>query len=86
MVRTMRFIGRVWLTLAGTLIFLSYALILYQEGFWRLTEIISPHNFINYIAVIVTLAPGIGLIMWADKIEQKRAQRARAQSSPSSDG
>jgi hypothetical protein len=65
--KTIRIIANIYLTLAGAVILFGYASIWYFSGFTKLMEIISPFNLINWIAVVVTLAPGIALRAWADK-------------------
>jgi hypothetical protein len=56
--------------LAGALILLSYASIFYFEGWGKLQEIANPFNLVNFIAVIITLAPGYGLIMIGEKLSK----------------
>ncbi len=58
--------------LAGLLILVSTAMIWYTEGFGRVREIFSPFKVINFIAVMVTLAPGIGAKMLAERLESRR--------------
>ena len=62
----------VWFVLAALLIFMGTLMIWYKEGFWRVQEIFSPFNVINFIAVMITLAPGIAAWMLADRLEQRR--------------
>jgi hypothetical protein len=42
------------------------------DGFWRLWDIIQPTNTINWIVTMLTLAPGVGLLMLAERLEQSR--------------
>ena len=75
MSRALIIIGKIWLCVAAAFIALSYLLILYFEGWYRLTEIMSPFNVVNWLSVIATLAPGYGLVKWGEKIERRRQER-----------
>jgi hypothetical protein len=68
--------GKVWLFLAALLILLSYASILYTDGFAKLAAILSPFNIWNLFAVGITLLPGIGLLELGKRLD-KRRQRVR---------
>lgn len=61
-----------WFVLAGLLIFASTLMIWYKDGFGRVQEIFSPFNLINFIAVMITLAPGLAARILADRLEQRR--------------
>lgn len=50
----------VWFVLEGLLIFASMLMTWYTEGFGRVQEIFSPFNVLNFVAVMITLGPGIG--------------------------
>ncbi len=71
LVKLLRGFAVVWFLLAGFLIFASTLMIWYKDGFWRVQEIFSPFNVINYIAVMITLAPGIAARMLANRLEQR---------------
>ena len=60
-----------WFILAGGIILLGYISILYYQGFGKLQEILNPFNPWNYLAVVITLAPGIAAFMIAKKLRQK---------------
>ncbi|MGA8435804.1 MAG: hypothetical protein WB713_13655 [Methyloceanibacter sp.] len=75
MSRALIIIGKAWLWVAAAFIALSYALILYFDGWRKLTEIVSPFNVVNWLTVIATLAPGYGLVKWGEKIERRRQER-----------
>jgi hypothetical protein len=51
---------------------IGYIGIVMKDGFGALMDILSPFNVWNYISVIVTLAPGILLLMWSNRIDRKR--------------
>ncbi len=71
--RILRWLGVGWLALAITFILLNYAVIWYSQGWGRLQEIASPFNIYNLAAVVITLAPGLGLL----KLSEYLAQRQR---------
>ena len=74
--RIVGILGKVWLYGASLVISLSYGWIWYQHGFGALQEILSPLNFWNYIAVIITLAPGFLLGKLAGEMEQGQNRKA----------
>jgi hypothetical protein len=71
MAKVVRYAGSVWVALAMILILASYAMIVWHDGWWRLTEILSPYNIWNFAAVVITLSPGLGLLWLADWIEKR---------------
>jgi hypothetical protein len=72
LVKLLRGFAVAWFVLAGLLIFMSTLMIWYEEGFGRVQEIFSPFNVVNFIAVVITLAPGIAARMLADRLEHRR--------------
>lgn len=42
-----------------------------SEGFSGVQRLLSPFNISNWIVTVITLAPGIGALIWADKIKDK---------------
>lgn len=69
--KILRVVGAVYLAVAFAVIAVGYASILYFDGFWRLWDIIQPTNTINWIVTIAVLAPGIGLLMLAERLERR---------------
>jgi len=67
MTKTIKVLGQGWVLLATLVIVASYGMIWWKDGFWALADILSPWNVINFVAVLVTLAPGLLLIYWADR-------------------
>ena len=61
----------IWLTGAGLLILGSLALIWRAEGFEAVQAILSPFNLINWGFTLLVLSPGIGALVWADKLSEK---------------
>jgi hypothetical protein len=80
--RILNCIGNIWIILACLLIIVGYISIVIFQGWDRLWDILSPFNIINiinWLAVVLILAPGIGLKMLASKIESReREYRAEA--------
>lgn len=42
-----------------------------SEGFSGVQKLLSPFNVINYLSIMITIAPGIGLIMLSEKLSNK---------------
>ena len=74
MITFIRWFGRILLGLAVLVIVVGYIGIWWTEGFGALQDTLSPSNFWNYIAVIITLAPGFGLIQLAGWLERRNNQ------------
>ena len=65
--------GYVWLTAAVLLILAGIVGTWLKGGFAAVQELLSPFNVINWIVTIITLAPGLGAIAWAEKLNAKEA-------------
>jgi hypothetical protein len=48
--------------IGAALILTGYALIFWYQGFWVLSDQLSPLNVIGWAVNVATLAPGLGLI------------------------
>jgi hypothetical protein len=70
-------LGYIWLVLAGLLILVGIAGVWMKEGFSGVQDLLSPFNVVNYIVTIVTLAPGIGLLMLSDKLQDKARSKVK---------
>ena len=70
--KLLRVFATVWFVVVGLLIVVSIAMTWYMEGFGRVQEIFSPFNVINFIAMVVTLVPGVGASMLAERLESRR--------------
>ncbi|MCP4374496.1 MAG: hypothetical protein GY797_41300 [Deltaproteobacteria bacterium] len=64
-------VGYVWLVLAGLLILAGITGVWMKEGFSGVQTLLNPFNVINYIATVITLAPGIGLLILSEKLHRK---------------
>ena len=56
-----------WLTLAVAAIVVGIGTIWYTRGFGAVQMLMSPFNFVYYIVVVVTVAPGVWLLDWAER-------------------
>ena len=65
-------LGYVWLFLAGAVILVGIAGVWMKEGLSAVQALLSPFNIWNWLATVITLAPGIGLLMLADKLQAKQ--------------
>jgi hypothetical protein len=65
--------GYVWLTAAVILILIGIVGIWIKGGFSAVQELLGPFNIINWIVTIITLAPGLGAIAWAEKLKGKES-------------
>ena len=61
----------VWLAAAVLLILAGIVGTWMKGGFSAVQELMSPFNITNYIAIVITLAPGLGALAWADRLQAK---------------
>ena len=64
-------LGWTWIAVAGFVIIAGYVMILFKEGLGALWETLSPHNISNFVAIVLTLAPGLVLLQLAKAIQLK---------------
>lgn len=64
-------LGYIWLILAGLLILVEIFGVWMKDGFSGVQDLLSPFNVANWIVTVVTLAPGIGLLMLSEKLQNK---------------
>jgi hypothetical protein len=76
--KILRAFAYVWIACAVALIAMGIAGTWMTRGFGAVQELMSPFNVINYAAIAITIAPGIGALIWADKLKARQAQRIRA--------
>ena len=70
-------LGYIWLVLAGLLVLVGIAGVWMKEGFYGVQDLLSPFNVVNYIVTIITLAPGICLLMLSDKLQDKARSKVK---------
>ena len=65
-----------WVLLAGGagLVLLGLAGIAMTDGVWAAVQTLSPFNVANFIVTAITLAPGILLITWGQKLKEKQSR------------
>jgi hypothetical protein len=62
----------VWFVLAGILVLVGLAGVWMSQGFSAVRDTMSPFNLVNWLAIALLLSPGLGALIWAEKIERKR--------------
>ncbi|WGI22300.1 hypothetical protein [Amylibacter sp. IMCC11727] len=72
MARVVTVLGWVLLAGGGALVLLGLAGIAVKEGLWAALQMLSPFNVSNFIVTAITLAPGIALITWGQKLKEKQ--------------
>ncbi len=72
LIRLLRGFANIWFVLAGIFIVGNLVLVWYYEGFSRVQEIMSPFNIWNFIMVMITVSPGLGALLLANHLEQKK--------------
>lgn len=59
--------------LAGAgLVFVGLAGIALSDGVWAMMKILNPFNIANFVVTVATVAPGLLLIAWGQKLTEKR--------------
>ena len=67
----LRVLGYIWLTAAMLLILAGIAGTWKKGGFSAVQVLLSPFNVVNWIVTMITLAPGLGALAWAEKLKSK---------------
>lgn len=65
-------LGHVWFTLATLLIFAGIFGVWEGRGFSNVLDLLSPFNV---VVIMITLAPGIGVLMLSEKLRRKQASQ-----------
>jgi|SRR5208282_2552709 len=81
-IAVLKWFGLGWITLGVIAIIMGIVGTWMKGGFTAVQELMSPLNFKNSAAVLITLAPGLGALYWADKLAAKQRQHD-ARSKPS---
>jgi hypothetical protein len=63
--------GYIWITLAVLLIFTGIIGVFLNKGFSAVLDLLSPFNITNWLVTFMTLAPGFGALMCAEKLKKK---------------
>ena len=69
-IKALRVFATAWFIVAGGLIAIGLIMIGLREGFDAVQQTLSPFNVFNLVAVVVTLLPGIGARLLADRLAQ----------------
>lgn len=68
--------GYIWMIAAALLILIGIAGTWMKGGFSAVQDLLSPFNLANWIVTVITVAPGIGALIWAEKLNAKLPARA----------
>lgn len=74
MIKLTKITGISLLILAVLFMLANMTLIVMSDGWTKLWEVFSPFNVWNNVAVLATVAPGLILIWWADRMQERRAK------------
>ncbi len=64
-------LGYIWLVVTGIIIVVGIAVVWMKEGFSGVQDHLSPFNMVNYIAMAITLIPGIVLLKLSESLQRK---------------
>jgi hypothetical protein len=64
-------LGYLWLAVAGVMIVMGIIGVGIKGGFSVVQKLLSPFDLPNLVVTLITLAPGIGLLLIADILRQK---------------
>lgn len=67
----------IWLTAAVLLIFAGIAGTWMKDGFSAVQDLLSPFNVVNWVVTVITVAPGLGALAWAEKLKTKNPAPGR---------
>jgi hypothetical protein len=68
----LKYISYVYIAIIMGLTLLGYAIILFNDGFGKLAETLSPFNIWNWLVVFLTLLPGWLLFLLSEKLNKKK--------------
>ena len=71
-ITVLKIFGYIWVTMAAVLILAGIVGVWMKGGFSAVQELLSPFNIVNWVVTVITLAPGIAALMWAEKLSQKQ--------------
>lgn len=72
MAKVVTVLGWVLLLAGAGLVLLGLAGIAMTDGVWAAIQTLSPFNIANFVVTVITLAPGILLITWGQKLSEKQ--------------
>jgi len=68
--KSLNWFAKIWLSLSGIIIAIGLLRIFVEDGFWAMANVMSPLNVWNYLAVLITISPGIGALLLAEKLDK----------------
>jgi hypothetical protein len=74
--------GYIWVTLGVIAILIGIAGTWMKGGFSAVQELMSPFNVVNWVVMVITLAPGFGALTWAKNLAEKQANARSQPSNP----
>jgi hypothetical protein len=70
----LQWFGYVWITTGSIFIVMGIEGTWMSGGFAAVQELMSPFSVRNNIALVITLGPGIGALVWANQLAKKHAK------------
>lgn len=61
-------LGYALLCVGVGIILVRWAGVFMRDGLWALLEMLNPFNVVNFIMQVLTLAPGLLLLAWGEKL------------------
>jgi hypothetical protein len=71
-IKALRVFATIWFVLAGAIIAIGILMIWVRDGFGGVQQVLSPFNVFNFVAVVVTLLPGIAARLLADRLARRQ--------------
>jgi hypothetical protein len=78
MAKSVTMLGWALLVAGAGLILLGLAGIAMTDGVWAAFQTLSPFNISNFVMTIITLAPGILLITWGQKLRDRQQRQTHS--------
>lgn len=64
-IASLKVFGYTWVTVGVVLILMGISGTWMKGGFSAVQDLMSPFNVINWVVIVITLAPGLGALIWA---------------------
>ena len=75
----LRIVGWLWIIAAVVVMLIGYAATWMFQGFSKFMDVLpGPHNVIGLAVTLLTLVPGIGLVLLGNRIEARRDRTPNA--------
>lgn len=76
-IAVLKVFGYVWVTIGVIAILIGIAGTWMKGGFSAVQDLMSPFNVVNWVVMVITLAPGFGALAWAKNLAEKQASVRR---------